>query len=169
VFKSDGVNLWANRILWLAAGGLIVLIVMSLVAVAPVKSQNAALTKQLDELQNGAARLLGESKAYVASKSYANAKQSLETLFAKQPSSSEAVEGRKLYAEIESAIGSRDQKWEASVAAVRSAWEKRTAEQLRAEADAARQKVEASMADTLKSQWEQSKDRVRQDWEKGES
>jgi len=169
VFKSDGANLWANRILWLAAGGLIVLVVMSLAVVAPVKSQNTTLAKQLDELQNGAAKLLGEAKAYVANKSYDNAKQSLDALFAKQPNSSEAVEGKRLYAAIETAMGSREQKWEVSVAAVKSAWEKSTAEQLRAEADAARQKVEATMADTLKTQWEQSKDRVRQEWEKGES
>jgi len=167
--KSDGPRVWANRLLSLVAGGLIVLIIMSLAAVAPLKSQNATLTKQLDELQNGAARLLGEAKAYVANKSYSNAQQSLQTLLAQQPGSDEAVEGKKLLAEISATIALRDQKWEASVAAIKSAWEKSTAAKLLADADAVRQGVASGMADTLRTQWEQSKDRIRQDWESGES
>jgi len=142
---------------------------MSLAAVAPVKSENAALTKQLDELQNGAAKLLTEAKAYGASKSYSNAQQSLEALLAKHPNSSEAVEGKKLSADIAVLLAQRNQKWEASMGAIKSEWEKSTAAKLRADADTVRQGIETTMADTLKAQWEQSKDRIRQDWEAGES
>jgi len=167
--KSDGPRVWGNRLLSLVAGGLIVLVIMSLAAVAPVKAENATLTKQLDELQNGAAKLLTEAKAYVSSKSYNNAQQSLEALLAKHPNSSEAVEGKKLSADVAALVAQREQKWESSIAAIKSAWENSTAAKLRADGDAVRQGIETTMAATLKAQWEQSKDRIRQDWEAGES
>jgi len=166
--RSDGPKLWLNRLLSFGLGGLIVLIVMAAAAVAPVKSENAALTKKLDELQFGATRLLSEAKAYVASQSYGNAQSSLQDLFAKHPDSSAAIEGKKLYAEIQTTVAQQDQRWAAASAAVKSEWEKSTAAKLRADADAVRQGVEAAMASTLSSQWEQSKDKIRQEWEKGE-
>jgi predicted Zn-dependent protease len=141
---------------------------MSFASVNPLKNQNATLTKQLDELQNGAARLLGEAQAYVADKSYSNAQQALSTLLEKHPSSDEAVAGKKLAAEVAAVVELRDQKWLAAVGAVKTAWEASAAAELRAEADSVRQKVDLTMADILDTKWEQSKDRVRQQWENGE-
>jgi len=154
--------------MWLAAGGLIVLAIMSFASVTPLKNENAALTKQLDELQNGPPRLLRQAEAYVADKSYSNAQQSLKTLLEKHPGSDEAVAALKLSAEITAVVELREQKWQAAMGAVKAAWQASTAAQLRADADAARQKIEAVMSDTLNTQWEQSKDRVRQEWENGE-
>jgi len=167
--KSDGPRVWANRLLSFVAGGLLVLIIMSLAVVSPVKSENVALTKQLDELENGAARLLGEAGAYMANGSYSNALRTLETLLEKHPGSNEAVEGKTLSAEITTVIALNNEKWEASMTAVRSAWEKSTAAKLRADADAVRQGVDATMADTLDAQWEQNKTRIRQEWEGSQS
>jgi len=168
VFKNDGAKLWLNRVLWLAAGGLIVLVVMSVASVTPLKSRNTALTTQLDELQNGAVRLLTEAQAQVANKSYGAAQQTLVALFDKHPGSDQATEGKKLSAEIAAMVALRDQKWLASMGAVKTAWETAKAAELRAQADAVRQQVEVTMADTLNTQWQQSVDRVRQQWENGE-
>ena len=51
-------RIWVNRSLAFVAGGLIVFAVMSLAIVAPIRSQKEEAAKQLDEVQNGAARLL---------------------------------------------------------------------------------------------------------------
>ena len=102
--------IWINRILAFVAGGLIVLAIMGLAVVVPVRSENEALAKQLDELQYGAARLLDEAKVFAESKSYDSALRTLNALFEKQPGSSEVVEGRKLYAEIEIVVQAKEQK-----------------------------------------------------------
>ena len=107
---DGGPRVWVNRFFSFVAGGLVVLVTMSLVAVAPVKSRNAELTTRLDDLQNGAARLLSEAKAYLANQSYGNAEQTLLTLMEKQPTSVEAVEGKTLYAEIQATVAMKDQK-----------------------------------------------------------
>jgi hypothetical protein len=165
VFKSDGPKTWANRLISAVLGGLIVLIIMSVAAVGPVKSKNAELTKQLNEVTNGAARLLSEAKAYVTNKAYISAQDSLTALFANHPGSAEAVEGKKISSDIAAAIAHQNQKWESAAVSVKASWEKVEAAKLRADADAARQLIETSMADTLNTQWERSKDQVRRDWE----
>jgi predicted Zn-dependent protease len=158
-------KIWVNRLLAFAAGGLLVFAIMSLAVVTPVRREKEALAKQLDEVQNGAARLLAEAKVLVESKSYDNALETLNTLFEKQPGSSEMVEGRKLYTEIEIAVQAKEQKWEAAVGAIRTAWEKARAAELLAKAEQDKQLVKTSMADTLNTEWEKAKDQIRQEWE----
>ena len=159
-------RIWVNRLLALVAGGLIVFAIMSLAVVTPVRREKEALAKQLDEVQNGAARLLAEAKVLTESKSYDKALEALNTLFEKQPGSSEMVEGRKLYTEIEIAVQAKEQKWEAAVGPIRAAWEKATAAELLAKAEQDKQLVETGMAETLLKEWDKVKDQIRQDWEK---
>jgi predicted Zn-dependent protease len=166
VLKNENGRIWVNRVLAFVAGGLIVLAIMSLAVVAPVRSEKAALAKQLDEVQNGAARLLAEAKVLAESKSYDSALNTLNTLFEKQPGSSQVVEGRKLYADIEISVQAKEQKWEAAVGAIRAAWEKATAAELLAKAEQDKQLVETGMAGTLVKEWDKVKDQIRQEWEK---
>ena len=166
MLKNENGRIWVNRFLAFVAGGLVMLAVMSLAVVAPVRSEKEALAKQLDELQNGAARLLAEAKVLAESKSYDNALRTLDTLFEKQPGSSQMVEGRKLYADIQISVQAKEQKWEAAVGAIRAAWEKATAAALLAKAEQDKQLVQTSMADTLVKEWDKAKDQIRQDWEK---
>jgi predicted Zn-dependent protease len=163
---NESGRIWVNRLVAFAAGGLLAFAIMSLGVVNPVRRQKEALAKQLDEVQYGAARLLGEAKVLAESKSYDKALETLHTLFAKQPGSSEMVEGRKLYTEVEIAIQAKDRKWEAAVGAIRAAWEKARAAELLAKAEEDRQLVKTSMADTLNTEWEKAKDQIRQEWEK---
>jgi predicted Zn-dependent protease len=158
-------KIWVNRLLAFAAGGLLVFAIMSLAVVTPVRREKEALAKQLDEVQNGAARLLAEAKVLVESKSYDNALETLNTLFEKQPGSSEMVEGRKLYTEIEIAVQAKEQKWEAAVGAIRAAWEKARAAELLAKAEQDKQLAQTSIAETLVKEWESAKDQIRQEWE----
>jgi predicted Zn-dependent protease len=158
-------RLWVNRLVAFVAGGVLVFAIMSLAVATPVKREKEALAKQLDEVQNGAARLLGEAKVLAESKSYDNALETLNTLFAKQPGSREMVEGRKLYAEIEIAVQAKEQKWEAAVGAIRAAWEKARAAELLAKAEEDKQLVKTNMADTLNTEWEKAKDQIRREWE----
>jgi len=168
VLKNEGTRVWVNRIFAFLAGALIMLAVMSVAAVKPVKSQNEALVKQLDELQNGAARLLGEAQIFVAEKKYQDAQNTLKVLFEKHATSTEAAEGKKLLADIEISVREKDRRWDAVAESVRTAWEKTKALELRAQADLSRKAVDAGMAETLASEWEKEKDRVRQQWENGE-
>ena len=89
----------------------------------------------------------------------------MNTLFEKQPGSSEMVEGRKLYTEIEIAVLAKEQKWEAAVGAIRMAWEKARAAELLAKAEQDKQLVETGMAETLATEWEKAKDQIQQEWE----
>ena len=164
--KNEGGRIWVNRFLAFVAGGLIVLAVMSLAVVAPVRSEKEALVKQLDEVQNGAARLLAEAKVLAESKSYDNALKTLNTLFEKQAGSNEVLEGRKLYADIEIVVTAKEAKWESAVGAIRMAWEKAKAAELLAKAEQDKKLVETGMAATLVKEWDQVKDQIRQDWEK---
>jgi hypothetical protein len=166
VIKNERARVWVNRVLAFLAGGVVVLIIMSVAAVAPVRSQVETLTKQLDEAQHGAARLLSEAKALVASKDYERALSTLETLLDKQPGSSEATEGRKLHAEIQTMIRERDQRWEAAVGKVREAWVKAAATELRAQSEKDRAELETNMNATLDKEWEKIKDQIRSEWEK---
>jgi predicted Zn-dependent protease len=158
-------RLWVNRLVALVAGGLLVFAIMSIAVVAPVRKEKDALAKQLDEVQNGAARLLAEAKGLAENKSFDKALETLNTLFEKQPGSTEVTEGRKLYAEIEIAVQAREQKWEAAVGAIRVAWEKAKATELLAKAEQDKQLVKSSLAETLATEWEKAKDQIRKDWE----
>jgi len=159
-------KIWVNRLLAFVAGGLIMFAIMSLAVVAPVRREKKALATQLDEVQNGAVRLLGEAKVLAESKSYESALSTLDTLFEKQPGSSQVVEGRKLYAEIEIAVQAKEKKWEAAVGAIRAAWEKAKAAEIMASAEKEKQLVQTAMAETLATEWEKEKDQIKQDWQK---
>jgi len=163
---NQGGRIWINRFLSFVAGGLIVFAAMSLAVVSPVKKDKEELAEQLEEVQHGAARLLAEAKALSESESYDRALSTLDTLFEKQPGSSQVVEGRKLYAEIEIAVQARDQKWEDAVGPIRAAWEKAKAAELLAKAEREKQLVETGLAETLIREWEKIEDQIRRDWEK---
>jgi len=162
---NESGRIWMNRLVAFVAGGLLVLAIMSFAVVTPVRRDREALAKQLDEVQNGAARLLSEAKGFVENKSYGKALETLNTLFTKQPGSSEVVEGRKLFTEIEIKTRANQQKWEAAVGAIRAAWEKARAAELLAKAEQDKQLAATSIADTLVKEWESAKDRIRQEWE----
>ena len=158
-------RIWINRILAFIVGGLLTLAVVSLAVVAPVKTENVTLTEQLDEIQNGAARLLSEAVVYAQIESYDKAKKTLNTLFEKHPASAEAGEGAILYAGIETTIKESDQKWEAAVAMVRTEWEKTTSSELREKFERDRLLMETNLTVTLEKEWEKAKASIRQEWE----
>jgi hypothetical protein len=155
-------RVWVNRIVAFLGGGLLVAIVLSIALVGPVNSRNKALKTELDEIRNGAPRLLAEAKSFADTKDYANALKTLDALFVQQPVSKEAIEGKKLYVAIESTVQDSNMKWEAAMVSVRKAWEKTTAAQLR---EQAKTQVENDMTDTLNKEWEKSKDQIRKSWE----
>jgi hypothetical protein len=90
----------------------------------------------------------------------------LDALFEKQPGSSQVVEGRKLYAEIEIKAMAKEQKWDAALPAIRAAWEKAKAAELMADVEQQKKLLETGMAETLATEWGKAKDQIRQDWEK---
>jgi hypothetical protein len=155
-------RIWVNRILAFLAGGLLALIVMGIAIVSPLNTRNKDLTTKLDNIENAAPRLLAEARASMETKDYANALKTLDVLFIQQPVSQEAVEGKKLYTAIEATVKDSDMKWEAAMVSIKNAWEKTTTAQLR---EQARAQVENTMTETLNREWENSKDRIRKEWE----
>jgi len=149
---------WIDRAVGFLIGGLLILLIANVGFLGPLRSQKLALETQLNEIHNGAVRLLDEAKAFVESKNYDSALKTLDTLFIQQPISAETVEGKKLYASIEATVNKNNQKWEAAVGALKAAWEKARAKELRSD-------LENGMADTLSREWENTKDAIKKDWE----
>jgi hypothetical protein len=103
-------------------GGLLVYAALSLNVVTKLKEQNVQLTKELDVSQNEPGRLLADARAQFADREFDKAKQTLAVLFENRPGSSEAAEGKDLYAEAERAIATDNANWEAPVVDIREGW-----------------------------------------------
>jgi hypothetical protein len=169
---------WLNRIFSFVIGGLVILIVMNVSVVSNVKKQNEELQKELNkatELLNEAPVLLNDAKAFFENNYYDRAKERLDTLFEKHPGSDEAVEAKKLYAELETALQKEqelqlelDKKWETAVGEVREVWAKTMAAQLRLEFEKNREQLEKDMDEVLNKEWEKMKSQIRKEWEKQE-
>jgi hypothetical protein len=155
-------RVWVNRIVAFLGGGLLTLLVLSIAVTGPANNRNKMITAELDQIRNGAPRLLAEARAFADSKDYVNTLKTLDVLFVQQPVSTEAVEGRKLYAATQKTILDGNTRWDAAMVSIRSAWEKTTAAQLR---EQARTQVESDMTDTLAKEWDKAKDQIRRDWE----
>jgi hypothetical protein len=155
-------RVWVNRIVSFLGGGLLTLLVLSIAVTGPAGNRNKALKAELDQIQNGAPRLLAEARAFADSKDYANTLKTLGVLFVQQPVSAEAVEGKKLYALTEKTVRDGNARWDAAEVSIKTAWEKTTAAQLR---EQSRTQVESEMTDTLNKEWDKAKDQIRKDWE----
>lgn len=163
--KKEKKRVWMNRILAFLFGGLVVFAVFSFAVTAPVKSRNAALTEQLDEIRFGADRLLEEARAYIVIGSDDKAKSTLDTLFEQHPASTQAAEGAVLYSDIELRLLEGDTRWDDAVETVKAAWENTRAGEIRAQFETERLQMESTMTETLAQEWEESKDAIREEWE----
>jgi hypothetical protein len=153
-----------NRIVSFLAGGLVVFGVMSLTVVDTAKKKNTELTMMLDVSRYEASRLISDAKSQFENRDYVKAKESLDLLFQNQPGSTEAVEGKKLYAVIDSAEKSVEAKWEAALAGIQKKWsDDRTAE-LRMESEKARTQMEKDMNDKISREWDDAKAKIRKEW-----
>ena len=131
------------------------------------------IRKELDECKYEATLLLNDAKAFFENNNSNKAKETLDILFEKHPSSNEAIEGKKLYAEIETAVQKEqelqkelDTKWEAAVGGIREEWAKTMAAQLRSEFETTREQLEKDMDEILNEEWEKMKGEIREEWEK---
>lgn len=167
MIQNEEARVWVNRIAAFLTGAVVMLAVMSFVVITPLKDKNATLTAQLDEIRNGAVRLLGEATVQFQNGSYENAKRTLDVLFKEQPTSAEAAEGKKLYTEIEAVVTKMDQAWESASAEVRAAWEETRTAELRAKLEQERVLLEINLEDTLNTEWERSRQEIRREWEQG--
>ncbi|GAB1481388.1 hypothetical protein MASR2M78_02030 [Treponema sp.] len=163
--KQGTQNVLLNRIVSFLAGGLLVFAVMSFTTVSRMKEENKALNATLDISRYEAGRLLSDAKAEYASRDFDKAKESLETLFANQPGSSEAQEGRVLLVDIDKEVKSADLKWDNASIAIQKKWTSDRMTELRNESDMERAKLEAGLTDRLNKEWEEAKNKIRSDWE----
>ena len=128
------------------------------------------LRKELDSVKYEPTSLLNDARAYYENEDYARAKETLNTLFEKRPGSNEAVEGKKLYTQMETAQKELDTKWEAAVGGIREEWAKtmvvQLREQLKEKAVTEKEELERDMNDILDKEWEKVKDTIREEWEK---
>jgi len=164
MIKNEKVRIWVNRCFAFIFGGLLIFLIMNFAVAEKLRTE-------LNESKYEASRLLKDAKAYFENKNYDRAKETLNTLFAKRPGSNEAVEGKKLYAEIEPTIKKEqklkeelDKKWEAAVGGIREEWAKTMAAQLRAQFEKDRELLEKNMDATLNTEWEKMKDKIREEW-----
>jgi hypothetical protein len=139
------------------AGGLMFLIMNFGVA--------GKLRKELETTKYEAALLLKDAEAYFEDEDFNNSKETLNTLFEKRPGSDEAMEGKKLYAQMETLEKERDAKWEAAVGDIREEWAVAMAAQLREDFMEKGEQLEKNMDNVLNSEWEKMKDKIRAEWE----
>jgi hypothetical protein len=157
--NNEKTKIWVNRIVSLViAGGLMFLVMNYGVA--------EKLRKELDTSKYEATGLLNDAKAYYENEDYDRAKETLNTLFEKRPSSDEAVEGKKLYTQMETTQKGIDTKWEAALGGIREEWAIAMAAQLREDYREEGEQLEKDMDDLLNSEWEKMKDEIREEWEK---
>jgi len=163
MIKNEKTRIWVNRIVSLVIAGGLMFLVMNFVVADKIR-------KELDECKYEATGLLNEAKAYYENEDYDRAKETLNTLFEKRPGSNEAVEGKKLYTEMETAQKELDTKWEAAVGGIREEWAKtmvvQLREQLKEKAVTEKEELERDMNDILDKEWEKVKDTIREEWEK---
>ncbi|MCK4829950.1 hypothetical protein KA005_80250 [bacterium] len=166
MIKNEKARIWVNRIVSLIIAGGLMFLIMNFVVAQKIR-------KELDECKYEATVLLNDAKAFFENDNYNKVKETLDTLFEKHPSSNEAIEGKKLYAEIETAVQKEqelqkelDKKWEAAVGGIRGEWAKTMAAQLRVEFEKTRDQLEKDMDEVLNKEWEKMKDQIREEWEK---
>ena len=151
-------KMWINRIVaMIIAGGLMFVVMNFTVA--------GKLRKELDSIKHEPATLLNDARAYYENEDYDKAKETLNTLFKKRPGSNEAVEGKELYTQMETAQEELDAKWEAAVGGIREEWALAKAAQLREEHIKEGEQLEKNMGTLLDSEWEDVKDTIRYEWE----
>lgn len=167
--QSEKTRLNVNRVLSLLVGGVLVFALMSVTVVSNVRTENEELTDALDTSRYEAGRLLADAQAQLAARDFKKAISSLESLVENQPGSPEAAEGRALLVTIRTQRTEADARWEAAMPAIRDAWAAERATTLRAEADAARAKLEASMQERIDEAWGGAEAKVRSEWETRES
>jgi len=158
MIKNEKARIWVNRIVSLVIAGGLMFLVMNYGVTDKIR-------KELDECKYEAAGLLNEAKAYFEDKDYYRAKETLDTLFEKRPGSNEAVEGKKLYTQMETEQKELDTKWDTAVGRIREEWAKTMAAQLREEFRMEGEQLEKNMDDLLNSEWEKMKDEIREEWE----
>lgn len=162
--KNEKRTLIINRVVSFIAGAVLVFAVMSFTVVRSANAENAELTKALDTSRFEAGRLLEDAKAQLSNGDYKEAEASLTALFANQPGSPEATEGKTLLARVEQEAVEADQRWEAALPSIREEWTQAMAAELRAEFEQDRAKFENDLEVTIDKAWEQARSEVRAEW-----
>ncbi len=121
---------------------------------------------ELDTSRYEAGRLLNDATAQLEDKNYEESKESLEKLFANQPGSPEAIEGKALLISVEEAQSSAESRWDAALPGIKKEWSEAMAAELRAESDEKRATMEAGLEKTIAQAWDKAESKVRADWEK---
>ena len=158
MIKNDKTRIWVNRIASMVIAGGLMFLVMNFAV-------SDKLRKELDASKYEATELLKDAQAYFENEDYGRAKETLTTLFEKRPSSKEAVEGKKLYTQMETSQKELDGKWEAAVGGIREEWAIAMATKLREDFMKEGEQLEKNMEDLLNSEWEEMKDSIRQEFE----
>ena len=69
-----------------------------------LKAENDKLKKEIEDLKFGPDKLLTQSKSFIESKDYQNAKKELQSLLDKHPGSTQAIEAKQLILVVDSGI-----------------------------------------------------------------
>jgi len=166
MIKNEKARLWVNRIVSMIIAGGIMFLVMNFYVAEKIR-------EELYEVRYEASTLLNDAKSSVKYNNYQSAIKTLDTLFMKHPDSQEALEGKKIYTEIESTLKNQkalDKEWEIVLPEIRDEWVKMKIVQLREEQKAKaieeKEKLEKNMDAILNDEWEKEKVEVKKQWEK---
>jgi hypothetical protein len=161
MIKNEKTRIWVNRIASLVIAGGLMFLVMNF-------GVTDKLRKELDASKYESTELLNDAQAFYENENYDRAKETLTTLFEKRPGSNEAVEGKKLYTQMETMQNELDAKWESAVGGIREEWAIAMAAKLREAHMKEGEKLEADMENLLNNEWEDVKGTMRQEFENEE-
>jgi hypothetical protein len=161
MIKNEKTRIWVNRIASMVIAGGVMFLVMNF-------GVTDKLRKELNASKYEATELLNDAQAFYENEDYDRAKETLNILFEKRPGSNEAVEGKKLYTQMETEQNDLDAKWEAAVGGIREEWEIAMAAKLREAHMKEGEKLEDGMENLLNNEWEEIKDTIRQEFENEE-
>lgn len=162
--KNEKRTLIINRVLAFLVGGLLVFAVMSFTVVKSANAENEELSNALDTSRFEAGRLLEDAKAQLSSGDYDKAAATLTSLFANQPGSPEATEGKALLAKVEDEAVSADLRWEAALPSIRAQWTETMEAELRADFEEDRAEFENELEAAINEAWEKARPGVRTEW-----
>ena len=166
MIKNEKTRIWVNRIVSMIIAGGLMFLVMNFYVAENIRGK-------LHDVKYEASVLLDDAKASFKYGNYDNAKETLDTLFLKHPSSQEAFEGKKLYTKIESVLKNKkelDKEWKVVVPEIRNKWEKvrivQLQDELKVKALKEKEDLEKNKDKILSDEWEKAKEDVRKQWEK---
>lgn len=154
-----------NRVAFLVLGAFIAWGALSITTIRSARIENETLIAELDSVRYDAANLLDAAKVAFEAGDFGRAKESLVVLIDRHPGTSESLEGISVLEDVRGSEEAADQRWEAALPSIRDEWILNRTGELRRAAEATRAEIESSIDSQALQDWDNARDRIREEWD----